>query len=73
MGAMMGGSVGLTLFVTRIIIIWVKKLIGCVLDSGFIFGSFSIITRGAGPRGPWNTLAQYMMTSGGTFAFFMSV
>ncbi|EGF97398.1 uncharacterized protein MELLADRAFT_114372 [Melampsora larici-populina 98AG31] len=40
---------------------------------GFIFGGFSIISRGAGPRGPLNTLATYMLSSGGTFAFFMSI
>ncbi|MBW0498891.1 hypothetical protein O181_038606 [Austropuccinia psidii MF-1] len=40
---------------------------------GFLFGGYAIITRGAGPRGPLNTLATYMMSSGGTFAFFMSI
>ncbi|KAG0149114.1 hypothetical protein CROQUDRAFT_349115 [Cronartium quercuum f. sp. fusiforme G11] len=40
---------------------------------GFLFGSFAIISRGAGPRGPLNTLATYMLSSGGTFAFFMSI
>ncbi|KAH9810885.1 reactive mitochondrial oxygen species modulator 1-domain-containing protein [Melampsora americana] len=40
---------------------------------GFIFGGFSIISRGAGPRGSLNTLASYMLSSGGTFAFFMSI
>ncbi|KNZ53769.1 hypothetical protein VP01_313g4 [Puccinia sorghi] len=39
--------------------------------SGFLFGGFAIISRGAGPRGPLNTLATYMASSGGTFAFFM--
>ncbi|CAH7666425.1 reactive mitochondrial oxygen species modulator 1-domain-containing protein [Phakopsora pachyrhizi] len=43
------------------------------LTLGFIFGGYSIITRGAGPRGPLNTLATYMISSGGTFAFFMSI
>merc|ERR1712137_946406 len=40
---------------------------------GFLFGGYSIISRGAGPRGPLNTLATYMASSGGTFAFFMSI
>lgn len=43
------------------------------LTLGFLFGSFSIISRGPGPRGPLNTLATYMASSGGTFAFFMSI
>ncbi|OXC68080.1 protein mgr2 [Cryptococcus neoformans] len=46
----------------------------CVgLTIGFIFGSFSIMRAGPGPRGVVATLSQYMLSSAATFGFFMSV
>ncbi|GAA96749.1 uncharacterized protein L969DRAFT_54614 [Mixia osmundae IAM 14324] len=43
------------------------------LTIGFIFGSFAILRNGAGPRGFMHSLSQYMLTSGATFCFFMSI
>ncbi|KAH6706380.1 reactive mitochondrial oxygen species modulator 1-domain-containing protein [Leptodontidium sp. MPI-SDFR-AT-0119] len=40
---------------------------------GFIFGSVNIMRYGAGPNGVGRTLGQYMMGSGATFGFFMSI
>ncbi|TCD68812.1 subunit of TIM23 translocase complex [Steccherinum ochraceum] len=46
---------------------------GVGLTIGFIFGSYSILRGGAGPRGALPTLSQYMLSSGATFAFFLSI
>ena len=43
------------------------------LTIGFIFGSFSILKGGPGPRGALATLSQYMLSSAATFGFFMSI
>ncbi|KAJ2900354.1 hypothetical protein MKZ38_002487 [Zalerion maritima] len=40
---------------------------------GFIFGATNIIRYGAGPNGVMRTLGQYMLGSGATFGFFMSI
>ncbi|KAI1779252.1 reactive mitochondrial oxygen species modulator 1-domain-containing protein [Hypoxylon cercidicola] len=40
---------------------------------GFIFGVSSIFRFGAGPNGIMRTLGQYMLVSGSTFGFFMSI
>ncbi|RXG45404.1 hypothetical protein VDGE_02702 [Verticillium dahliae] len=40
---------------------------------GFIFGTVSIFRYGAGPNGIMRTLGQYMLGSGSTFGFFMSI
>ncbi|KAL2065806.1 hypothetical protein VTL71DRAFT_3476 [Oculimacula yallundae] len=40
---------------------------------GFIFGSVNIMRYGAGTNGVGRTLGQYMMGSGATFGFFMSI
>jgi len=40
---------------------------------GFIFGSVNIMRYGAGPNGVMRTLGQYMLGSGATFGFFMSI
>ncbi|WVW86821.1 protein mgr2 [Kwoniella bestiolae CBS 10118] len=46
----------------------------CVgLTIGFIFGSFSVMRAGPGPRGLVATLSQYMLSSAATFGFFMSI
>ncbi|KAL4399104.1 subunit of TIM23 translocase complex [Malassezia pachydermatis] len=43
------------------------------LTIGFIGGGFQILRAGPGPRGVMGTLAQYMLSSGATFGFFMSI
>ncbi|CAD6502118.1 BgTH12-02359 [Blumeria graminis f. sp. triticale] len=40
---------------------------------GFIFGSVNIMRFGAGPSGITRTLGNYMIGSGATFGFFMSI
>ncbi|KAK1764042.1 reactive mitochondrial oxygen species modulator 1-domain-containing protein [Phialemonium atrogriseum] len=40
---------------------------------GFIFGTVTIFRYGAGPNGIMRTLGQYMLGSGATFGFFMSI
>ncbi|KAG9101212.1 subunit of TIM23 translocase complex [Ceratobasidium sp. UAMH 11750] len=46
---------------------------GVGLTIGFIFGSYSILRGGAGPRGAMATLSQYMLSSAATFSFFLSI
>jgi len=46
---------------------------GVGLTIGFIFGSYSIMRGGAGPRGALSTLSQYMLSSAATFGFFLSI
>ncbi|AXA50412.1 mitochondrial genome maintenance protein MGR2 [Malassezia restricta] len=56
-----------------------KMSMGAVMGSlvgatiGFIGGGFQILRAGPGPRGAMATLAQYMISSGATFGFFMSI
>ncbi|KAL0937288.1 uncharacterized protein CTRU02_207019 [Colletotrichum truncatum] len=45
--------------------------VGAVM--GFVFGSVNIMRYGAGPNGIMRTLGQYMLGSGATFGFFMSI
>ncbi|EAA34843.2 hypothetical protein GE21DRAFT_2209 [Neurospora crassa] len=45
--------------------------VGCII--GFIFGTVNIFRYGAGPNGIMRTLGQYMLGSGATFGFFMSI
>ncbi|KXJ93714.1 reactive mitochondrial oxygen species modulator 1-domain-containing protein [Microdochium bolleyi] len=40
---------------------------------GFVFGTVQIFRGGAGPNGIMRTLGQYMLMSGSTFGFFMSI
>ncbi|KAI1803424.1 reactive mitochondrial oxygen species modulator 1-domain-containing protein [Daldinia bambusicola] len=40
---------------------------------GFIFGTVNIFRYGAGQNGIMRTLGQYMLGSGATFGFFMSI
>lgn len=47
------------------------SLVGATI--GFIGGGFQILRAGPGPRGAMATLAQYMISSGATFGFFMSI
>ncbi|KZT23814.1 hypothetical protein NEOLEDRAFT_1179803 [Neolentinus lepideus HHB14362 ss-1] len=46
---------------------------GVGLTIGFIFGSYSIIRGGSGPRGFIVTLSQYMLSSAATFSFFLAI
>lgn len=43
------------------------------MSIGFIFGTFSVMTRGAGPNGALSQISQTMLASGATFGLFMSV
>ncbi|GAA5868231.1 hypothetical protein JCM8547_002285 [Rhodosporidiobolus lusitaniae] len=43
------------------------------LTIGFIFGNFAIMNGGTGRKGYLPTLSTYMLSSGATFAFFMSI
>ncbi|KAF9514860.1 hypothetical protein BS47DRAFT_1342618 [Hydnum rufescens UP504] len=59
--------------------VWQKSKMGAMMGAGvgltigFIFGSWSIIRGGAGPRGALSTLSQYMLSSAATFSFFLSI
>ncbi|KAL5495520.1 MGR2 [Sanghuangporus weigelae] len=46
---------------------------GVGLTIGFLFGSYSILRNGAGPRGVMATLSQYMLGSAASFTFFLSI
>ncbi|KAH9891073.1 reactive mitochondrial oxygen species modulator 1-domain-containing protein [Cubamyces lactineus] len=46
---------------------------GVGLTMGFLFGSYSILRGGAGPRGILPTLSQYMLGSAATFSFFLAI
>ncbi|KAI0935871.1 hypothetical protein AcW1_000269 [Taiwanofungus camphoratus] len=59
--------------------IWQKCKMGAVMGAGvgltigFIFGGYSIIRGGPGPRGVLPTLSQYMLSSAATFSFFLAI
>lgn len=59
--------------------VWQKMKMGAMMGTGvgltigFIFGSYSILRGGAGPRGVLSTLSQYMLGSAATFGFFLSI
>ncbi|CAO3618053.1 unnamed protein product [Cunninghamella blakesleeana] len=40
---------------------------------GFVFGGINILRFGGGRKGALSTLSQYMLGSGASFAFFMSI
>jgi len=59
--------------------VWQKLKMGAMMGTGvgltigFIFGSYTIIRGGAGPRGALPTLSQYMLSSAATFGFFLAI
>ncbi|KAI0033726.1 reactive mitochondrial oxygen species modulator 1-domain-containing protein, partial [Vararia minispora EC-137] len=59
--------------------VWDKCEMGALMGAGvgttigFIFGGWTIVRGGAGPRGALSTLAQYMLSSAATFSFFLAV
>ncbi|KAI0762761.1 reactive mitochondrial oxygen species modulator 1-domain-containing protein [Fomes fomentarius] len=59
--------------------VWQKLKMGAVMGAGvgltmgFLFGSYSILRGGAGPRGVLPTLSQYMLGSAATFSFFLAI
>ncbi|KAI0757373.1 reactive mitochondrial oxygen species modulator 1-domain-containing protein [Daedaleopsis nitida] len=59
--------------------VWQKLKMGAAMGAGvgltmgFLFGGFSILRGGAGPRGVLPTLSQYMLGSAATFSFFLAI
>ncbi|RPD58398.1 hypothetical protein L226DRAFT_527889 [Lentinus tigrinus ALCF2SS1-7] len=59
--------------------VWQKLKMGAAMGAGvgltmgFLFGTFSILRGGAGPRGVLPTLSQYMLGSAATFSFFLAI
>ncbi|KAI9703216.1 MAG: subunit of TIM23 translocase complex [Candelina mexicana] len=66
-----GGAGGMTTFDKLKMGAMMGSSVGLII--GFIFGSVNIIRFGAGPNGLMRTLGQYMLGSGATFGFFMSI
>ncbi|KAJ7151546.1 reactive mitochondrial oxygen species modulator 1-domain-containing protein [Mycena filopes] len=59
--------------------VWTKRTMGALMGGGvgltigFLFGSWSIMQHGAGPRGVLSTLSKTMLSSAATFGFFLSI
>ncbi|KAJ1909194.1 subunit of TIM23 translocase complex [Tieghemiomyces parasiticus] len=58
---------------------WDKMKLGALMGTtvglglGAIFGIITILRVGPGPKGYLSTMGQYMLSSGATFGFFMSI
>ncbi|KAJ1980670.1 subunit of TIM23 translocase complex [Dimargaris xerosporica] len=58
---------------------WDKLKLGALMGGtvglgiGAVFGTFAILRYGPGSKGYLNTMGQYMLSSGATFGFFMSI
>ncbi|KAJ7601596.1 reactive mitochondrial oxygen species modulator 1-domain-containing protein [Mycena polygramma] len=59
--------------------VWTKLKMGALMGGGvgltigFLFGSWSILQNGAGPRGVLSTLSKTMLSSAATFSFFLAI
>ncbi|KAF8213653.1 reactive mitochondrial oxygen species modulator 1-domain-containing protein [Mycena galopus ATCC 62051] len=59
--------------------VWTKRTMGALMGGGvgltigFLFGSWSIMQHGAGPRGVLSTLSKTMLSSAATFSFFLAI
>ncbi|KAL1877561.1 hypothetical protein VTK73DRAFT_8550 [Phialemonium thermophilum] len=65
------GQVGLTTFDKLKMGAMMGGTVGVII--GFIYGTVSIFRYGAGPNGIMRTLGKFMLGSGATFGFFMSI
>ncbi|KAK3372369.1 reactive mitochondrial oxygen species modulator 1-domain-containing protein [Podospora didyma] len=73
MGAMMGGTVGVIIGFIFGTATWTDGEQAVSNRLTRAVGTVNIFRYGAGPNGIMRTLGQYMLGSGATFGFFMSI